>query len=62
MTQLHELYRQKGEAQTQIEIWSGRIQAINQQIAQEIGKGNNKPETIELPAGVSPTENEKPTA
>jgi len=40
MNGLSELYRQKGEAQTQIEIWSGKLQTINQKIAQEISKGD----------------------
>ncbi len=43
MDPLQELYRQKGEAQTQIEIWTGKLQSINQEIAKVIGRGISPP-------------------
>lgn len=38
---LDDLFRQKGELQTQLEIATGKLQIINQQIAQILG-----PQTI----------------
>lgn len=40
MDRLQELYRQKGEAQTQVEIWTGRLREINLRIGDAIAKGD----------------------
>jgi len=63
MNRLNELYRAKGEAMTNYEIWQGKINAINNEIRNELGKVGTmekakKEEVGVLPADVSPTENE----
>ena len=39
---LGELYQQKGEAVTQIEVWQARLQNINKQIIDTLNKSENK--------------------
>lgn len=53
MSKLNELYRQKGEALTNIEIWQGKLRAINNDISAELGKpGTIKEAQEELKAAL----------
>lgn len=59
MTGLQELYRKKGEAQTQIEIWTGILRKVNEQIGKEIGKGGQTiKQNQEIPDSVTPSNND----
>ena len=62
MNRLNELYQAKGEAITNLEIWQGKINAINNEIRSELGKVGTmekaKKEVSTLPSDISPTENE----